>query len=178
MRASQELTGEPIGARTLERLKVGDTELAELQRAQLVDVVDSRYQARAMPEPERANPSDSPQEKALRQEAHRLGISVAELRVRKGLPPHPRGRPAQVPHVTTLSGSPVNPDSDSDQIRGNAVAPRDKVVTSSDCVTCASCGEPIAGIHDGTFREGQMVHRTCIPQANLGPISVAAGATA
>ena len=84
IRAASELTGEPISARAAERLGVGPDVLDELRTAGLLETVDDRLQAIGMPSP--GKPSESPEQERERQEAHRLGIGVGELRARKAAP--------------------------------------------------------------------------------------------
>ncbi|MGD0247849.1 MAG: hypothetical protein ABSB75_02240 [Candidatus Limnocylindrales bacterium] len=86
LRAASELTGEPIGKREVDRLGISAEVLAELVGTKIVVADSDHYQAIGMPEPER-NPSDDPEKTRERQEAHRLGISVKELRARKSNPP-------------------------------------------------------------------------------------------
>jgi hypothetical protein len=101
IKATNEITGEPVGARQVERLGLVAEALAELVEARLVALTDGRYEAIGMPEPPR-KPSDEPEAARERQEAKRLGISVSELRA----------------HQPSPAPSPVN----SDQLRSDQVS--------------------------------------------------------
>jgi hypothetical protein len=87
IRATSELTGEPLTTRTAERLGLTADLLAELVGAGVLTETDGRYAAIGMPEPPR-KPSDSPEAIAARQRAYRERHRAGE--------------------VTTLSRSPVH----------------------------------------------------------------------
>jgi hypothetical protein len=88
LKAAEELTGEGIGPRQMERLGIGAEVLAELSASGLATCTADHWTAAGMPEPA-GKPSDAPEAVRERQEASRLGISVAELRSRKNPPAPP-----------------------------------------------------------------------------------------
>jgi hypothetical protein len=106
LKAMIEITGEPVGARQIERLcrdeSVGRA-LDELEAAGLLSEADGRYAAIGMPEPP-SKPSDRPEATRERQEASRLGISVAELRANRNPSPAPLPRSDQLSSVQESRG--------------------------------------------------------------------------
>lgn len=143
LRAAYELTGEPIGKRETDRLGLSAAILAELVDAHVAEDHAGALVAVGMPEPERY-PSDDAAQTRERQEAHRLGITVKELRARKQIPPAP----------------PVS----SDQIR-SGVTSHD--VTSRDTeTTTVSSKDDDDGAHDREYLSTHGLCRRCRQPAN------------
>ena len=87
LRATTELTGEPVARRAAERLGLDDAVLDELAAAGVVTFDRTGYLAGGMSDTR--YPSESPAEVKLRQAAHRAGVPVADYRARLETPPLP-----------------------------------------------------------------------------------------
>jgi hypothetical protein len=99
IRATSEMTGEPVSSRTSERLGVTADVLAELTTAGLLTETEGRLEAIGMPEAPR-KPSDSPEAIAARQRAYRDRHQANDS-----------GRPSPAPppvHSTPLYSVPGN----------------------------------------------------------------------
>jgi hypothetical protein len=150
LRASGELTEGSVSQRQAERLDLTAEVLAELSTAGLLETFEGRYSAVGMPAMNR-KPSDEPEATRERQEGHRLGISVEELRARKENPPVPpvQSNPIQsVPVQSSVTPSRVT-GRDS---KNGEVFPEDYDVPAKDdddlaseaykATVCRRCGGP------------------------------------
>lgn len=152
IRATSELTGEPVSSRVAERLGLTADVLAELVAAGVLEEVDGGHNAIGMPEPPR-RPSETPEAWTERQRRHRAT-------------------------VTPLSGSPVNSDQlrSTQQSRSHAVSrvtrdthglsvdvhKYDGIVEGS-ADRCLVCGEKIVDLFAAIVVDavGTMRHNVC-----------------
>jgi hypothetical protein len=161
IRATSEITGEPVSSRTTERLGVTVDVLAELNAASMLEATDDHYLAIGMPDAPR-RPSDTPGAWSERQAARRAGLTVDEYRAR------------QTGEVTTLSDSPVRstPLHSTPVSRGHAlsrVTGRDtsdlagkyEAMVESGDGPCHVCGKPIERTDTEVMTPTGPMHQRC-----------------
>jgi hypothetical protein len=142
IRATAELTGEPVGRRAIERLRIAPEDVAELVAVGLLTEADGRYEAVGMPE--YRYPSDSPEARRERQAASRAGMTVEEWRASHDVTPSPAPSPVNSNQLRSTQG-----DSPSLVTLRNGALPDDDDHHAEEFArsVCARCHRPAAKGH-------------------------------
>jgi hypothetical protein len=153
IRATSELTGEPLTTRTAERLGLTADLLAELVGAGVLEETGGRYAAIGMPEPPR-KPSDTPEAIAARQRTYRERHRAVEVTTLSDSPVR----------STPLHSTPVSHRNALQRVTGrdtSDIAGKYEAMVESGDDPCHVCGKPIERTDTEVMTPSGPMHQRC-----------------